>query len=83
MSDLLGLPCIHGEDATVCEQGWADDPGPSIVDALEALALQECPDMRAAIHALEQAAKRIAPRVPHVPLDLGAVGEHGQEVGPH
>lgn len=28
MSDLLGLACTHGEDATVCSACWADDPGP-------------------------------------------------------
>lgn len=26
VSDLLGLPCIHGEDATVCEKCWPIDP---------------------------------------------------------
>ncbi len=22
MSDLLGLPCVHGEDATLCDKCW-------------------------------------------------------------
>ncbi len=26
MSDLLGLPCVHGVDATICEECWATCP---------------------------------------------------------